>query len=138
MKKLVVLFMVICIGLFASEGPTQQDVKIAQHAAQGWLHLIDTGEIEESWNEAAGIFKEKVTLGQWEKSITEHRTKLGKVIVRELMGGRFTNGLKGFPAGKYVVIRFDTDFENKKEAIETVIQQMDDQNNWKAVGYYIK
>ena len=128
MKKLVVLFMVICIGLFASEGPTQQDVKIAQHAAQGWLHLIDTGEIEESWNEAAGIFKEKVTLGQWEKSITEHRTKLG----------RFTNGLKGFPTGKYVVIRFDTDFENKKEAIETVIQQMDDQNNWKPVGYYIK
>ena len=138
MKKLVVLFMVICIGLFASEGPTQQDVKIEQHAAQGWLQLIDTGEIEESWNEAAGIFKEKVTLGQWEKSITEHRTKLGKVIVRELMGGRFTNGLKGFPTGKYVVIRFDTDFENKKEAIETVIQQMDDQNNWKAVGYYIK
>ena len=44
----------------------------------------------------------------------------------------------GRPDGEYVVILYDTSFENKKSAVETVTQMIDKDGNWHVAGYYIK
>jgi hypothetical protein len=41
------------------------------------------------------------------------------------------------PEGDYVVLRFQTSFQAKSEAIETLTVMLED-GQWKAVGYYIK
>ena len=40
--------------------------------------------------------------------------------------------------GEYVVIQFETSFENKKAAVETVTPMMDKDGIWRVSGYYIK
>jgi len=45
---------------------------------------------------------------------------------------------EGVPDGEYVVIRFETSFENKKSAIETVTPMLDQDGKWRVSGYFIK
>ena len=42
------------------------------------------------------------------------------------------------PDGEYVVIQFDTVFENKKEAIEKITPMLDPNGKWRVAGYFIK
>jgi ribosomal protein S17E len=42
------------------------------------------------------------------------------------------------PDGKYVVIKYDTSFENKKSAVETVTPMLDKDGKWRVAGYFIK
>ena len=46
--------------------------------------------------------------------------------------------LQGAPDGEYVIITFETEFENKKSAIETVTPMMDKDGKWRVSGYFIK
>lgn len=50
----------------------------------------------------------------------------------------YSTTLPGAPDGEYVVILYDTSFENKKSAVETVTQMIDKDGNWHVAGYYIK
>jgi hypothetical protein len=50
---------------------------------------------------------------------------------------QYRTSLPGAPDGEYVVIRFKTEFENKKEAYETVTPMKDKDGEWRVSGYYI-
>jgi hypothetical protein len=41
--------------------PTEQ----ARMAATDWLRLVDSGELDASWTQAASMFKQAVTVSQW-------------------------------------------------------------------------
>jgi len=75
---------------------------------------------------------------QFQKSVEPVRKPLGKVISREVKSKRYTKQLPGAPDGEYVVIQFETSFENKKAAIETVTPMLDKDGVWRVSGYYIK
>jgi len=45
--------------------------------------------------------------------------------------------LPGAPDGQYVVLRFETSFDNKAKAIETVTPMLDD-GTWRVSGYYVQ
>ena len=66
------------------------------------------------------------------------RTPLGKVVVRKLKSKKFTETMPGAPDGEYVVIQYETTFENKKSAVETVTPMLDKDGKWRVSGYYIK
>jgi len=112
--------------------------KIAVAAAEKWLIVIDGGRYAESWKEAAEYFKAAVKQEQWEQSLIAVRKPLGKLISRKLKNKSYTTSLPGAPDGEYVVIQFDTSFENKKSAIETVTPMMDKDRKWRVSGYFIK
>ncbi len=42
------------------------------------------------------------------------------------------------PDGQYVVIQFETSFENKKKAVETITPMMAPDGTWRVSGYFIK
>ncbi len=63
---------------------------------------------------------------------------LGKTVKRTLYSSRFLESLPGAPDGEYLLLEFDTEFENKKTARETVTFLNNDQCQWVAAGYYIK
>ncbi len=62
----------------------------------------------------------------------------GKLISRKVQTKIYETSLSGAPEGEYVVIQFETSFEKKKTAIETVTPMMDKDGNWRVPGYYIK
>jgi len=107
-------------------------------AAEKWLGIVDEGKYAESWNEAAELFKNAVKQGQWEQAIQAVRAPLGKLVSRKVKSTSYQTSLPGAPDGQYLVIVFETSFENKKSAIETVTPMMDKDGKWRVSGYYIK
>jgi len=112
--------------------------KAATAAAQAWLSLIDGGHYSESWNEASAIVQGAVTETAWENLMTTFRKPLGNLISRKLKSAQPMTEMPGAPDGQYVVMQFDTSFEAKKTAIETVTFRLEKDGQWKSAGYYIK
>ena len=54
----------------------------------------------------------------------------------ELLGSLRT--LPGAPDGEYVIQQYASAFENKKEAMESVVLMKEKDGTWKVVGYFIK
>ncbi len=110
----------------------------AEKVARQWLEIVDNGQFEKSWEEAASLFRKAVSRKNWKQSLEAHRIPLGKLMSRKLKSKTFKETLPGAPDGKYVVIQFDTVFENKACAVETVTPMLDKDGVWRVSGYYLR
>lgn len=132
----------VMIGLLLSGGVAMASdagkEAAAVSAAEKWLATIDAGKYAASWNEAAEIFRNAVKQEQWERSMQAVRKPLGRTISRKVQMKVYKTSLPGAPDGEYVVIQFESSFENKKSAIETVTPMMEKDGKWRVSGYYIK
>ena len=106
-------------------------------AAQAWLALIDSGRIDDSWNETASMFRGQVSRQTWKAAVHAARGPYGAFVSRRLRGARYTDSLPGAPDGHYVVIQFEATYEHKRTAIETVTPTLED-GAWRVSGYYIR
>lgn len=140
------LFMSIALGLVAismaaadEENKAQEaKTKAAVAAAEKWLAFVDEGKSAESWKESAELFRNAVTTEQWEQALKVARGPLGKLVSRKLKNATYATSLPGAPDGEYVVIQFDSSFDNKKEAVETVTPMLDQDGDWRVSGYFIR
>jgi hypothetical protein len=132
----------LILGLALSgslRAPAQQTTEqIAQQSAEAWLARVDSGEYAESWQEASSIFKAHVTKDQWVKMISATLGPLGKNTSRKLKSAKYTTSLPGVPDGRYVVIQYESSFEHKQSAIETITPMLDSDGLWHVSGYYLK
>ena len=112
--------------------------KAAVISAEKWLTLVDSEKYAESWKEASELFRNAINQEQWKQSLQAVRKPLGKLVTRKIKTKTYETSLPGSPDGEYVVIQFETSFENKKEAVETVTPMMDKDGKWRVSGYYIK
>jgi Protein of unknown function (DUF4019) len=117
----------------------QQDaVQVAAREAEEWLGKMDAGQYAECWNEASEMVRNAVTLDKWESTMKNARDPLGKLNSRKLQSATYTRILPGVADGEYVVIIYDTSFEHKATAQETVIMSREKDKVWRVAGYYIK
>ena len=84
------------------------------------------------------LFKGAVTKEQWTGAIAGVRPPLGKVVSRKVTSRQYTEKLPGAPEGKYVVIQYETVFENRASAVETVTPMLDPDGVWRVSGYFIR
>jgi hypothetical protein len=110
----------------------------AQRVAELWLAGVDAGKYAESWTEAATLFRAAVDRGGFVKAMTESRAPLGALRSRALRSARYATSLPGAPDGQYVVVQFDTAFDNEPQALETVTPMKDADGQWRVSGYFIK
>ena len=116
----------------------QDSERRAKQSSESWLALVDRGKYAESWDEAAQLFKAAVTKDQWQGMLHATRDPLGKLVSRTGKSARYTKSLPGAPDGEYVVIQYDSSFENKQSAVETVVPMLDKDGKWRISGYFIK
>jgi hypothetical protein len=128
------------LALVIEEPAAEQETKpnAAVNSARAWLKIVDMGDYSKSWEQTAGLFKAMVSKEQLAQSLGMVRRPLGKVISRQVMSQKHTKTLPGLPPGQYVIIQFNTTFENKADAIETVTPMLDKDGLWRVSGYYIK
>lgn len=112
--------------------------KAATEYAKAWLELIDAGKYDQSWQEAALYVRNLVPKDDWQRSMQGARLPLGKLISRQLKATHYTTSAPGAPDGEYVIIQYNTSFENKKTAVETVTPMLEQDGKWRVSGYYIK
>lgn len=137
MKTLSTFVLVAAISVFAPQTATDQKVQRAQSAADQWLKLTDSGNYDQSWQKAAQMFKSHVSQMDWAMAMQTNRSPLGRVLSRKLRNASHRDHLPGAPDGEYVVIQYETSFEHKKAAVETVTPTLDD-GEWKVSGYFIR
>ncbi len=129
--------LVLC-SLSATVTASQTKETAALRAAQAWLAVVDAGDYDESWTAAAAYFRNAIGKEQWRQTLTGVRQPLGGVLRRELASATFAAELPGAPDGEYVVIQFNTTFENKRVAVETVTPMLEDDGSWLVAGYFIR
>ena len=138
MKRLLstgLLFVSITFSTQANEPEVIEEARIETVA---WLALTDIGQYESSWDSASALFKAAVSKEDWEKSLSAVRTPIGALETREMATSKFSTTLPGAPDGEYVVFQFNSSFEHKATALETVTAMKDADGAWRVAGYFIK
>ena len=139
-RKSVSLVLIVLSSLIFTGALEANEVaeKAAISAAEAWVSLVDEGNYGESWDQTAGLFKAAVVKEQWQTVVKGVRVPLGKVLARKLKSKQYTKTLPGAPDGEYVVIQYETVFEKKQSAIETITPMLDKDGLWRVSGYYIQ
>lgn len=109
----------------------------AEQAASQWLATVDHGDFGDSWHQSAPFFQQQLSKTNWQRALNQVRKPLGRVISRHQLGSQQHTSLPGVPEGEYLIIQYQTEFVNKKSAIETLTLIKED-TLWLPVGYFIK
>lgn len=128
----------LLLGNCSAAQAQQKAEELAERSADAWLALVDSGKYVESWQQASQLFKAAVTKEEWQSKLRASRDPLGKMLTRKLKSATYTKTLPGAPDGEYVVIQYESSFEHKQSAVETVTPMLHKDGSWKVSGYYIK
>lgn len=124
-----------------SPTPTPTDMQIAEKAAEAtatsWFALVDAGQYGESWDAAAALFKQAVKREAWVQSLTQVRAPHGKLVSRKSRAEQHLTDLPGAPTGDYVVIEYESQFENGDPMIERITPMKDPDGAWRVSGYFL-
>ena len=112
--------------------------KAARKSAEAWLALIDSAHYAESWDEASPFFKEKVARDQWVGMVESTLAPFGKLKQRTFIAAKYMTELPGAPDGEYVVIQFQSSFEKKEKAVETITPKLAPDGKWRVSGYFVR
>jgi Protein of unknown function (DUF4019) len=116
-----------------------QDKKIvAEGAARNWLKVVDSGNYAQSWDDTGTVLKANVARDQWQELLLRNRGPLGALISRKLTSAEYTTQLPGAPVGQYVVLQYESSFEHKNSASETVTPALDKDGKWRVCLYTVK
>jgi len=139
-KFAIVLSMLVPISVIAAEAEQKHEAaeKKAVESAEAWLPQDDDGKYGEAWEAASAFLKNAVGKDDFVKALKGARAPLGKMESRKLKSKEYRTSLPGAPDGEYVVLQFDTSFEHKKSAVETITPMLEKDGTWKASGYFIK
>lgn len=129
--------LLLTLLLAAVSSAEDSNLKPATDAATQWLALVDAGKYSQSWQQASPLFQQKVQLADWQADLSRVRTRLGRVGSRQLKSADVVSEPAGAPAGKYVVIKYRTQFAVAGPVIETVKPVLDGSGQWKVSDYSI-
>jgi len=135
---LAVLALFCLISPVMPEEDHKEAIAQAARSARDWLALVDRGEYGAAYDTAAAYLKGSIKRPEFEAKMLGARSPLGKLLSRTLDWARYMTTLPGAPDGEYVVMKFQSSFENRKSAVETISPMREKNGKWHVAGYYIK
>jgi hypothetical protein len=121
----------------AAPAPAGDETDAITDSVKHWLTLIDRWQFGDSWGEAGVLLKSRITEKDWTLKLDPVRRPLGAMVKRTPIGQKYLTTLPGLPDGQYDVVRFNTVFEHKQAAVETVVLHKED-GRWRVNGYFIR
>lgn len=128
-------------GMPPKDGRAEEEeaaVKAAVPVAEAWLAVVDAGKAGEAWDQTAKAMKKSVPRDKWIEAVAAAREPLGTVQSRKRLTTKYTKSIPGAPDGTYVVIYFETVFENKQQAMEIITPMLEADGQWRVSGYYVR
>ncbi len=124
------------VGACSESNPEAEQA--AYEATKPWLALMDSGEYEKCWDEAAPWFREKVaSRDMWLATAHETRDPLGAMQYRELMTTTYATNPMGAPDGQYTIVVYSSSWD-AGTIYENVSMQRQPDGSWGVVGYHVK
>jgi hypothetical protein len=99
--------------------------------AKQWLTLIDDSNYTDSARQM-GPQARKAEID----ALSRQREPLGAVANRNLKDVKLATTNPGMPSGQYAVVRYDSNFAHRANAVETVTLAMN-KGAWSVVGYRV-
>lgn len=139
MQRRALLFVLAAALAVPTVHAQQADaVKSAVDAADRWLALADADDGAATWDQASASFQAAVSRSAWADALRQARQPFGAAKSRKLLSSEFKTSLPGAPAGEYVLIQYQTQFEHRANAVETVVPMRERDGGWKVSGYFVK
>lgn len=138
MKLVAAIALIVSVLAPPASAQRASAVHKGQEAAVAWLDLLDSGQYGASWDQAASGFQASISRHEWERWIRSVREPLGPVRARRLKWADYTETLPIPPSGQYVVLQYETRFDNRVSAAETVTPVQDGSGRWKVGAYRLK
>ncbi len=117
---------------------SNEKAQLAYAAATEWLALVDREGKAEAWQSLAAYAREVVKQEDFLQSLQRIEGSLGKVVARKLKSAKYLTAMPSAPDGHYMVLVFETRFEKKAEATETVIPMQQEDGSWRVSGYDVR
>ena len=129
---------VLALPLGACSETNPEAERAAREATKPWLEMMDEGEYERCWDEAAPWFRENVgSREMWLAKAHETRNPLGEMNFRELNHTTYATNPIGAPDGEYTVVVYSSSWD-AGNIYETVSMQRQPDGSWGVVGYHVK
>jgi hypothetical protein len=117
---------------------TRQAVSQAFRCGMLWLKQMDKNKCDICWEQSAECMRKTLSKKDWQLAQEKTRCTLGKLISRKTISKEYTTTMRDLPEGEFVVIQFQTTFENGKEVVETITPMKEKDGNWRVSEYIIK
>lgn len=127
----IALAVVALIGMLGC-GSREEDEAVA--SAREWLELLDAGDLVAAWERSSSTMRERIPREDFVKAVRRARAAIGKPVFRRLKSSQAARTLPGAPRGRYVVVLFESVFENTPHEVETVSQTYEE-GEWRVIGY---
>ncbi len=138
MRRLTLVFVTICLALLTSCSSSAQLTSEQQESSRSWLAIVDAVDFEESWSQASMTFQSAVTQQSWVEQVRAARGPLGALEHRTQTRATTQTNPPGAPDGDYIIVIYDSSFENKAEAVETHSLQLEEAGVWRTAGHFIR
>ena len=137
MSRRILLAMLLALALPLRAEDEEIDLSPPITVAESWLSLLDAGRYGTAWEQAAPMFQEAMSRHRWETTLPGARDPLGGTLNRKMRQANLHSSLPNAPPGPYVVMQFDTRFEQRPLTTEIVtIQRVGER--WMVSGYVIR
>ena len=132
-------FLLISSLLFISHIPlpaaeTRSDDQTILDTATKWLAITDAGQYAQAYQ----AYPQRITSSGLEQNFVgfmrARRLPLGTVLSRKVVKVSRQSKLRGAPDGDYSIIEYETSFEHKAGAVETVTLTSEN-GYWQVSGY---
>lgn len=113
------------------------DESAAKEVALQWLGLVDAENYEESWRQMAEFARAKIAAGEMAERLSAARKPLGEIVSRHFAKSTVLGQIDDAPAGKYVVLEFESKFSAGLSLTERVTPCLEADGQFKVAGYYL-
>ncbi|MCA9398893.1 MAG: DUF4019 domain-containing protein [Candidatus Omnitrophica bacterium] len=147
LQLVIIVAIILCGRCFAEDVLEMDNIASAEQqaqrtaaldAAQAWLETIDLVRYSQSWEMSSVLFQKAVNQEEWINILSVIRNPLGPINQRKRVFIENYTELPNAPDGEYIIIQYQTDFENRPGSFETVTMMREEDGAWKGAGYYIR
>lgn len=137
-----ILLIIVCLIIIfypkLRQTPEADKAQEAVASTMAFLEQIDARQYDDSWRAAAELLRQKVTQEDWADQLSKTSATTGPVLARSQKTISYSTQAKDSPEGEYIVLVFDTSFQHKERATETVTVMLEEDNVWRVAGYFIQ
>ena len=136
MKKLIiVLISIISMYSAAAQKYTDMYINDANKVALRWLNDVNHNQYEKAYQLLSKEGKAKYPQETWISQINELMLEFGGSESRTVTQRNFQSQMEGMEDGFYVVIEYDSQYEDTKDHTEHLLLKQNNKAKWEIANY---
>jgi hypothetical protein len=109
----------------------------ATAVARAWLELVDHGQDAVSRMATEPALRKAIGVDDWRTALRAVRDPLGRCLSRSMVDRSVLEASGGPARRPWAVLRFEAEFEGRREVSETVAARLGEDGHWRVAAYFV-